>query len=127
MLNCRPDQTPLRILGEKLTADPSRVVLRPFHLAWQSSVSEPSRSAQLVEDLLRLDEDQAELELGLVWKDFSERHWQIGRIFDDRFAEIVHAGNAARAVHAADTDALLRFEAGPEQAVDERGLTGQRR
>ncbi|MFC3785065.1 putative GH43/DUF377 family glycosyl hydrolase [Sphingopyxis italica] len=88
MLNCRPDQTPLRILGEKLTADPSRVVLRPFHLAWQSSVSEPSRSAQLVEDLLRLDEDQAELELGLVWKDFSERHWQIGRIFDDRFAEI---------------------------------------
>ena len=88
MLNCRPDQTPLRILGEKLTADPSRVVLRPFHLAWQSSVSEPSRSAQLVDDLLRLDEDQAELELGLVWKDFSERHWQIGRIFDDRFAEI---------------------------------------
>src|SRR3546814_10314427 len=73
MLNCRPDQTPLRILGEKLTADPSRVVLRPFHLAWQSSVSEPSRSAQLVQDLLRLDEDQAELELGLVWKDFSER------------------------------------------------------
>src|SRR3546814_19390896 len=88
MLNCRPDQTPLRILGEKLTADPSRVVLRPFHLAWQSSVSEPSRSAQLVGDLLRLDEDQAELELGLVWKDFSERHWQIGRIFDERFAEI---------------------------------------
>src|SRR3546814_18601551 len=88
MLNCRPDQTPLRILGEKLTADPSRVVLRPFHLAWQSSVSEPSRSAQLVGDLLRLDEDQAELELGLIWKDFSERHWQIGKIFVERFAEI---------------------------------------
>src|SRR3546814_1818775 len=70
MLDCRPDQTPLRILGEKLTADPSRVVLRPSHLAWQSSVSEPSRSAQLVQDLLRLDEDQAELELGLVWQDF---------------------------------------------------------
>src|SRR3546814_4286239 len=44
--------------------------------------------SQLVGDLLRLDEDQAELELGLVWKDFSERHWQIGRIFDERFAEI---------------------------------------
>jgi predicted GH43/DUF377 family glycosyl hydrolase len=88
MLNCRPDQTPLRILGEKLTADPSRVVLRPFHLAWQTSVSEPSRASQLVHDILGLDDDQAELELGLIWKDFSERHWQIGRIFDERFAEI---------------------------------------
>jgi len=88
MLICRADQSPLRILREKLTADPSRVVLRPFHLAWQASVSEPSRAAQLVTDILRLDEDQAEVELDLVWKDFSERHWQIGRIFDDRFAEI---------------------------------------
>jgi hypothetical protein len=88
MLICRPEQTPLRILSEKLTADPSRVVLRPFHLAWQSNVAEPSRSEQLVTDILRLDEEQAEVELGLVWKDFSERHWQIGGIFDDRFAEI---------------------------------------
>ena len=88
MLICRPDQSPLRILHEKLTADPSRVVLRPFHLAWQSNVSEPPRAAQLVTDVLGLDEDQAELELGLIWKDFSERHWQIGKIFDDRYAEI---------------------------------------
>lgn len=88
MLICRPDHSPLRILREKLTADPSRVVLRPFHLAWQASVSEPSRAAQLVADILRLDEEQAEVELDLVWKDFSERHWQIGRIFDGRFAEI---------------------------------------
>src|SRR5690606_4493064 len=88
MLNCRPDQTPLRILREKLTADPSRVVLRPFHLAWQESVAETSRAALLVRDILGLDEDQAEMELDTVWKDFSERHWQIGRIFDERFAEI---------------------------------------
>jgi predicted GH43/DUF377 family glycosyl hydrolase len=88
MLDCRPDQSPLRILGEKLSADPSRVVLRPFHLAWQASVSEPSRAAQLVDDILRLSDDQAEVELDLVWKDFSERHWQIGHIFDERFAEI---------------------------------------
>jgi len=88
MLICRPDQSPLRILKEKLNADPSRVVLRPFHLAWQASVSEPSRAAQLVGDILTLGDDQAEAELDLVWKDFSERHWQIGRIFDERFAEI---------------------------------------
>jgi predicted GH43/DUF377 family glycosyl hydrolase len=88
MLNCRPDRSPLRILGEKLNADPSRVVLRPFHLAWQASVSEPSRAAQLVDDILRLDDGQAEIEMDVVWQDFSERHWQIGRIFDERFAEI---------------------------------------
>lgn len=88
MLNCRADKSPLHILGEKLTADPSRVVLRPFHLAWTTNVSEPSRAQQLVADIMKLDADQAELELGLVWKDFSERHWQIGKIFDDRFAEI---------------------------------------
>ena len=50
MLDCRPDQSPLRILSQKLSADPSRVVLRPFHLAWQASVSEPSRAAQLVDE-----------------------------------------------------------------------------
>ncbi|QCB55735.1 glycosidase [Sphingopyxis sp. PAMC25046] len=88
MLICRPEQSPLEILGEKLTADPSRVVLRPFHLAWQSNVSEPSRAAQLVADILAMGDDQAELELGLIWKDFSERHWQIGQIFDERFREV---------------------------------------
>src|SRR3546814_15458552 len=72
MLICRPDQSPLHILNEKLSADPARVVLRPFHLAWASNVPEPSRAAQLVADIVALDEDQAELELGLIWKDFSE-------------------------------------------------------
>ena len=88
MLICNPNHTPLHILHEKLAADPSRVVLRPFHLAWQSSVSEPSRAAQLAGDILAMDEVEAEAQLGLVWKDFSERHWQIGRIFDERFAEV---------------------------------------
>ncbi|MGB3317989.1 MAG: glycoside hydrolase family 130 protein [Sphingopyxis granuli] len=97
MLICRPDQSPLHILDEKLNADPSRVVLRPFHLAWQASVSEPSRAAQLVSDILTLDDDQAAAELDIVWQDFSERHWQIGRIFDQRFAEIAEDVRLARA------------------------------
>lgn len=88
MLIRRPEQSPLRILHEKLTADPGRVVLRPFHLAWQSNVSEPSRAAQLVRDILGLDDGLAEIELGSIWKDFSERHWQIGQIFDERYREI---------------------------------------
>src|SRR3546814_11975374 len=91
MLICRPDQSPLHILNEKLSADPARVVLRPFHLAWASNVPEPSRAATVVADIVALDEDQAELELGLIWTDFHERHWQTGKIFDERFAAIAEA------------------------------------
>src|SRR3546814_5379077 len=60
MLICRPDQSPLHILNEKLSADPARVVLRPFHLAWASNVPEPSRAAQLVAD--RSEEHTSELQ-----------------------------------------------------------------
>src|SRR3546814_21047686 len=63
MLNCRPEQTPLRILVDKLTADPSRAVLRPFHPAWQSTCSEPSRSAPPGGDLQRLDKRHADTQL----------------------------------------------------------------
>lgn len=88
MLNCRAVRSPLRILGKKLSADPARVVLRPFHLAWQESVAEQTRAELLVADILGLDEEQAQLELDGIWQEFSERHWQIGRIFDDRFGEV---------------------------------------
>lgn len=88
MLTCRAAQSPLHILGERLSADPARVVLRPFHLAWQENVTEKTRAELLVADILGLGDDQAELELDAIWKDFSERHWQIGRIFDDRSTEV---------------------------------------
>src|SRR3546814_1572255 len=53
MLICRPDQSPLHILNEKLSADPARVVLRPFHLAWASNVPEP-RSEEHTSELQSL-------------------------------------------------------------------------
>src|SRR3546814_14521866 len=77
MLICRPDQSPLHILNEKLSADPARVVLRPFHLAWASNVPEPSRVAQLVADILALDEHQDEPDIGMDRKAFSGRHRKI--------------------------------------------------
>ncbi len=88
MRKCRPDQSPLRIIDQKLAADPSRVVLRPFHLTWASNSDQPSRSAHLVADIAALSEEEAELELDIVWRDFSDRHWQIGKLFAERFAEI---------------------------------------
>lgn len=73
---------------ERLCADPSRVVLRPFHLAWNTSGSEPSRAVRLVSDITGLDEDVARAELEGVVKDFAERHWQTERIFDERFKQV---------------------------------------
>ena len=72
----------------RLKADPSRVVVRPFHLAWQASGPDLERVQKLVRDILALDARTVRAELGVVLNDFDGRHWQIERVFDDRFAEI---------------------------------------
>ena len=40
----------------RLKADPARVVVRPFHLAWQAQGAHEGRAQQLVEDVLALSE-----------------------------------------------------------------------
>ena len=40
----------------RLKADPSRVVVRPFHLAWQGNRSDPGRARRLVDMVLSLDD-----------------------------------------------------------------------
>jgi predicted GH43/DUF377 family glycosyl hydrolase len=72
----------------RLKADPSRVVVRPFHLAWQASGPDLERVQKLAEDILALDPCTVRTELGVVLNDFEGRHWQIEKVFDDRFAEI---------------------------------------
>ena len=72
----------------RLHADPSRVVVRPFHLAWQASGADLSRVQQLGRDILSLDADTVRHELQSVMGDFGDRHWQIERVFDQRFIEI---------------------------------------
>jgi predicted GH43/DUF377 family glycosyl hydrolase len=72
----------------RLKADPSRVVVRPFHLAWQASGPDLERVQKLAEDILALDPRTVRTELGVVLNDFEGRHWQIEKVFDDRFAEI---------------------------------------
>lgn len=77
-----------RRVDTRLTADPTRVVVRPFHLAWQASGVQPSRAKQLVRDILAMPEAQVEQNLAMVLRDFEQRHWQIRRVFDTRFAEL---------------------------------------
>jgi predicted GH43/DUF377 family glycosyl hydrolase len=77
------DTLPLR-----LRADPARVVVRPFHLAWQASSFAGSRAQRLVENVLALNETETRHQLELVLKDFEARHWQTRRVFLTRFGEI---------------------------------------
>jgi predicted GH43/DUF377 family glycosyl hydrolase len=79
---------PLRIFETRLHADPSRVVIRPFHLGWQSKNAPGGRAMKLVEDVASLTEERATQEYARVLSDFKERHWQTECIFADRFAEV---------------------------------------
>jgi predicted GH43/DUF377 family glycosyl hydrolase len=80
--------SPLRIFDTRLHADPSRVVLRPFHLGWQSANAASERATRLVEDVAALSEDQVGAEYARVLADFGERHWQTVQMFDERYAEV---------------------------------------
>ncbi len=78
----------LTMLDERLHADPSRVVLRPFHLGWQPHEGQSGRAARLVEDVCGLTEFEAETEYHKVLRDFKGRHWQIEAIFAERFEDV---------------------------------------
>ncbi len=76
-------QHPLR-----LSADPTRVVVRPFNLAWQASGAEPSRIDRLLSNILSLDRRTVRSELALVYQDFGNRHWQMRQVFIKRFDDV---------------------------------------
>lgn len=80
--------TILRILDERLHADPSRVVLRPFHLGWQSTHATGSRAARLVRAVVALSDQEAEEEYQRVLHDFEGRHWQTEQMFEERYREV---------------------------------------
>lgn len=82
-----PD-SPLQLHELKLGASPSRVVIRPFHLGWQATSASSSRAGKLVSDILALDEVTVREEYRAILSDFSERHWQTERVFDERFNEV---------------------------------------
>ena len=78
----------LRIHELRLHADPSRVVLRPFHLGWQSVTAPSDRARALVADVAALSEAEVETEYERVIKDFAQRHWQTELLFTERYNEV---------------------------------------
>jgi len=80
--------SPLIILDERLHADPSRVVLRPFHLGWQAKNAPGGRAQRLVHDVAALSEAEVRAEYARVRQDFVARHWQTEKMFEERFEEV---------------------------------------
>jgi predicted GH43/DUF377 family glycosyl hydrolase len=75
----------------RLHADPSRVVVRPFHLGWQANRTGESRSERLIREVLAMSEAEASEQLETVLKDFEARHWQTRRVFMTRYDAIAAA------------------------------------
>jgi len=72
----------------RLYADPSRVVVRPFHLAWQSNGASPGRAQKLIQLVLDMDMATARAQLEAVLRDFEARHWQTRRVFMTRYEQL---------------------------------------
>jgi predicted GH43/DUF377 family glycosyl hydrolase len=73
----------------RLHADPSRVVVRPFHIAWAAnSGGIPNRTERLVAQVLAMDRVETRRQLDVVLKDFEARHWQTRRVFMTRYDEL---------------------------------------
>ena len=79
---------PLCILEQRLHADPSRVVLRPFHLGWQATIAPQNRAMSLVRDIEALSDAQVAHEYEVVLHDFLNRHWQTEHIFEARYRDV---------------------------------------
>jgi hypothetical protein len=74
----------------RLQADPARVVVRPFHIPIDGGTTpgRPGRVRRIVDSVLALDEEMADVELELVLRDFEARHWQTRSVFMSRYAQI---------------------------------------
>ncbi|UAK25212.1 glycoside hydrolase family 130 protein [Sphingomonas nostoxanthinifaciens] len=84
----------------RLQADPARVVVRPFHIPIEAASlpGRPGRVRRIADAVLEMNEDEADIELELVLRDFEARHWQTRSVFMTRYAQIETAlkldGNA---------------------------------
>ena len=73
----------------RLHADPSRVVVRPFHIAWTALNGQgQSRAKRMIDEVLGMTRVEARAQLEAVLKDFEARHWQTRRVFMTRYDEI---------------------------------------
>ena len=76
----------------RLTAEPERVVIRPFHIAQEPSRLHPlqrDRAERIVEAVMAMSESACADLLASINADFGTRHWQTREIYLERYARIV--------------------------------------
>jgi len=77
----------------RLQADPSRVVVRPFHIPVEPHPvpGRPGRVRRITDNVLAMSDADADIELELVLRDFEARHWQTRNLFMTRYGQIAQA------------------------------------
>jgi len=81
----------LTIYDQRLVAEPSRVVIRPFHLAQEPrdlNPEQPGRVHRILSAVRAMTHVECARELAAVNKDFATRHWQSSKVHADRFARL---------------------------------------
>lgn len=72
----------------RLSPEPARVVIRPFHIAPERHPAQSERALRIVNAVLALSTEECERELAIVDADFEARHWQIQAVYERRFEQI---------------------------------------
>ncbi|MDB5433417.1 MAG: glycosidase [Caulobacter sp.] len=74
----------------RLSSDPTRVVIRPFHIAPDpGSIGQSKRALRIIDAVAHMDMRTCQAELALVGQDFETRHWQTRAIFMARYRQVM--------------------------------------
>ena len=76
----------------RLRPEAHRVVIRPFQIIPPPVPGEPAvrpvRAQRIADTVMAMDMRTCQSELGLVSRDFGQRHWQTRRVFIERFSQV---------------------------------------
>ncbi len=78
----------IRHVDGRLTADPARVVIRPFHIAPPQQRGQPTRARRIVDAVLEMTPEACQREFSSVDSDFEDRHWQTREVYERRCDQI---------------------------------------
>lgn len=76
----------------RLTPDPARVVVRPFHIAPEPrdiNETQTHRAKRIVEAVLEMSAQECERNLAVVDADFDSRHWQTEAVYLRRYEQVM--------------------------------------
>lgn len=76
----------------RLTPDPSRVVVRPFHIMpgpKSGNETQAHRAQRIVDAVLEMSPEECERNLAVVDADFDSRHWQTQAVYMRRYEQVM--------------------------------------